>query len=200
MRVYVDFKSPAAYLALKPTMQFAQRLGLALQWQAFNSTQPTDNEAVAEDKSAAEDKGAVHRRVRAKARRQTHLRYADVQGVNMSFRAKTGSTDLALMVLDRLAVADRQQFVVAAFEAYWCTSLDLNAPQQVASLLQKCGFAPELVAQVRLSGNASMEALNSAVQQADGVVDVPAYIVRGEIFIGREHLPWIESIYPGSKA
>ena len=100
LRVYIDFKSPAAYLAFKPTLALAERKDLTLDWQPIRTRQqPVPAEA------ADEDRGTTHRRVRAQARRDTHLFYAQVQGVPMRF--PTGAfpeTDLALACLGATAV------------------------------------------------------------------------------------------------
>ncbi|MGK0221491.1 MAG: 2-hydroxychromene-2-carboxylate isomerase [Limisphaerales bacterium] len=183
MRIYIDFKSPQAYLALKPTLALATKLGLVIEWCGFNAPQ-----SVLIEQSANEDKGAVHRRVRAHARRAMHLHYAKIQAVPMRFPDRVTKTDAALNVLEALPRTERTAFVQRAFNAYWVESLDLNDLSVISSMLEEIG---------QDVANQEMLELwegNEVAQSVDGVVDVPAYVVQDQLFIGREHLPWIEEL------
>ena len=183
--LYTDFKSPAAYLALKPTLELISEFGLDTKWLPYNTKQ----EAIPAQKEA-ETKTETHIRVRAVARQNTHLRYADVQGIPMVFREIPGDTGLALTAL--LCVnEDPTTFIENAFRAYWTEGADLNDEMIVRELLKSSGYTPD---QFNLPG--AMEKLKDhqlATEEA-GVVDTPAYVINGQIFIGREHLPWIRSL------
>ncbi|MEQ8691096.1 MAG: DsbA family protein [Pseudomonadales bacterium] len=187
MRVYIDFKSPAAYLAIAPTLRLAAEHHLVLEWRAFNATV-----AALPEKVPDETKGQTHRRVRAAAQQRMHLLYAGIQGLPMHFRAQPGSTALALWVLEQLPASRRTPYVEACFTAYWLHQQDLNDPQVVAALLQACGEDAQL-AHTALPDSALIE-LNEQAQLTDGVVDVPAYVAGTELFIGREHLPWLAEL------
>ncbi len=183
--LYTDFKSPAAYLALKPTLALIAEHEVAIRWLPYSTKQ----EAVPAEKTA-ETKTETHFRIRAKLRRDTHLRYAGVQGVPMNFRDTPGETDVALATLLALE-GDALPFVETAFRAYWVEGADLNDTRTVRRFLEECNFT--------VSGEAveaSLEKLPAHQLAAEkrGIVDAPAYVVRDQIFIGREHLPWIRSI------
>ena len=182
MDIFIDFKSPAAYLCLTPTLALADRLGEAITWQPLQTRQSA---VPLEQKD--EDRGTTHRRVRALARQNMHLHYADVLGVPMQFRAEPGSTDLALVALETLE-GDRTAFVQAAFTAYWTTDADLSAPDTINRILAETNCSADLS-----QAEAAMDAMFDRAQ-AVGAIDAPAYSVRGELFIGREHLPWIETL------
>lgn len=183
MRIYIDFKSPQAYLALKPTLLLAQKLDIEIEWRGFNAPQ-----TVLIEQSANEDKGAVHRRVRAQARRAMHLHYAKIQAVPLRFPDKATKTDAALNLLEALPVSQRTVFVQKAFHAYWVDALDLNDESVISSILDEVALK---VASHTLS---KVWQGNDLAQNVDGVVDVPAYIVQDQLFIGREHLPWVEEL------
>ena len=185
LRVYIDFKSPAAYLAFKPTLALAERKDLTLDWQPIRTRQqPVPAEA------ADEDRGTTHRRVRAQARWDTHLFYAQVQGVPMRF--PTGAfpdTDLALACLG--ALSNATQFIATCFEAYWTLGADLNHPETVANILQRCSDVHLDPANLNVE-----EILHGKSEQAiaDQVIEAPGYVIAEQVFIGREHLPWIEEL------
>ncbi len=188
MRVYVDFKSPAAYLALVPTLDLAARYNQDVRWLPFKTHQQGVTAAPSAD--GAEDKGTRHRRVRALARQNTHLLYAGLRGLKMNFPAQPGETDLALAALSALGSHPRvAEYVQLAFEKYWVDSADLNNPSVVGALLA----AIDVTYDDNFKHQTTMhEAANLA--EADGVVGTPAYVIQDQLFIGREHLPWIERL------
>ena len=186
LSVYIDFKSAASYLALKPSLALRERHQLEIAWKPYQ-TQARDLPDQLENESV----GQRHRRVRALSQRATWLKYAALQGVPLHFPERPGVTDLALGVLARLKTEDEQlRYIQAAFEAYWVAHADLNDPT----------FVTKLITQVKLAGalneDSARAALTASQAHAEdlGVVDAPAYILADHLFIGREHLPWIEEL------
>ncbi|MEH6910063.1 MAG: DsbA family protein [Oceanicoccus sp.] len=185
LTVYIDFKSPASYLAINPVLALVERHGIALAWKPFRSAERevptiTDNASVAQ----------MHRRVRAASRRAIHQKYAAHQGINLQFPESAGNTDLALGAL-ALISGDPLSFINAAFSAYWTEHADLNDPAVLIPLISESTtedfvFDEKNVIAVLESSQAETEEL--------GIVDAPAFIIQDQLFIGREHLPWIEEI------
>ena len=187
--IYIDFKSPAAYLALAPTRELLKRTGAHATWHPFNTRLSTIPE-----KKVNENKGEKHRRVRALARRDVHLLYAGVQNLPMVFQDQPFEAQLALAVLQDLNKhlnRDVDRYIDAAFKAYWQEQQDLNAPDVVTALLQDLQLdmpVPDIQTVTRIMDETSVTAQNQ------GVIETPAYVVAGQVFIGREHLPWIEEL------
>lgn len=184
LTVYIDFKSPAAYLALKPTLDFASRLSLPLDWRPFQTVE-RDVPKLGKEETVGES----HRRVRAASQRSLAIKYAGHQGIDLKFPPHPGVTDLALGVLAELE-GDPLSFIQAAFAAYWQDHADLNDPAIVRDIIAASGvvYTGDL--------NTAHESLELALQQAEeaGIVGAPAYVIDEQIFVGREHLPWIEEI------
>ena len=177
--VYIDFRSPAAYLAVQPTLQLQAEVNCRVSWRPFLTRQRA---ALVEQ--PGESKSETHFRVRDKYRRRTWRLYAEVQDIEMNFPAQPGECDLAMRALLGLE-GEQIDFVTAAFDAYWVDGKDLNDPEVVAQLLT--ATESQVVEQERLD-----VALLAA--QEVGVVDVPCYIIDEQRFIGREHLPWIKHL------
>lgn len=182
--IYIDFKSPAAYLALAPTLALIDRLNVSVRWYPYRTTQ----QAVP-PKLESETVGQRHRRVRAQARQATHLKYAALRGLDMQFPKTPGNCDLALSILLDVT-ADPRTFITAAFKAYWVDGVDLNDPAMMAALSVATSMP-----KIDNLADASTR-LDAAQNEAEarGIVEAPAYVIGEHLFIGREHLPWIEDL------
>ncbi len=185
LTVYVDFKSPAAYLALRPTLALAEKHGIDLVWRPFKTA-----EREVPKMSGKESVGESHRRVRAESRRAIHEKYAAVQGLKLNFPEKPIETACALGALAMLETG-QTDFVTAAFKAYWVDHADLNDLEVVRVLLAECETNTNELTTDNLCE--AQEAAQTHAEEA-GIVDAPGYVIDGEIFVGREHLPWIEEI------
>lgn len=184
LTVYLDFKSPAAYLAMTPTLALVDRLGLATTWKPFRTVE-RDVPKLGKEETVGES----HRRVRAASQRALAIKYAEHQGIDLTFPEKLGASDLALGVLAAIE-GDPFAFISAAFEAYWQDHADLDDQKVVENLIQKSE------AQLTADLSQCRDFLDAAQDQAEaaGIVGAPAYVIAEQIFVGREHLPWIEEI------
>jgi len=185
MDIYIDFKSPAAYLALKPTLALLADFAITAQWRPYR----TQQKPVPAEKPE-ESRGETHIRVREIARRNMHLKYAGIQGTAMRFPDEPGQTDLALCALMHVQ-HDPVPFIDAAFTAYWVEHADLANPQVLGKLLSDTGYDTASFDPQSLLVGLEKEQLEA---EQLGVVDTPAYVLAGTVFIGREHLPWIREL------
>lgn len=169
---------------MKPTLALAERHALEIDWQPFRTVE-RDIPKLGKEETVGES----HRRVRAAALRDQAIKYARHQGITLQYPPVLGSTDLALGVLANWH-GDPLPFIAAAFKAYWQDHANLDDPAVVERLLdrleQPMTFAPETLS----------VALDQALEHADeiGIVGAPGYVIDDQIFVGREHLPWIEDI------
>lgn len=189
MRLYIDFQSPASCLAMAPTLALVQRCGVRIEYLPFKTSQQPvprrrDDETV----------GESHRRTRAASRRDIHLKYAAIQGTPMVFPQTFAQTDLALAAL--LYVRDEPlAFIQAAFNAYWQHHRDLNDAAVVRQLLREHGYDEAAFDREHWLGE-----LDRCLAEATeaNVIDAPCYLIEEQLFIGREHLPWIEALLCGN--
>lgn len=183
--VYIDFKSPQAYLALKPTLQLAEGRDLDIDWLPYRTKQ-----AVILPRHADETRGESHVRVRQQQRHQTCLKYAEIQGIPMRFPDMPGNTDCALAAL-LWARAAPMPFIEAAYAAYWSEGSNLDDPAVVSGLLAAAGYSAD-----SFEPAPSIEVLEENQLSAEelGVFDTPMYLVDEQLFLGREQLPWIKTL------
>lgn len=183
LTVTIDFKSPASCLALEPTLALARETGVQIDWLPFG-VRPF---SVPEEQSE-ETVGQRHRRVRAIAQRNTWLHYAAVQGQQMRFAETPAGSDAALAAMAGID-GDPVPFIRAAFSAYWTEQADLDDEAVVAALLSSVEMAvpdPQKARAKLLSIQAQTEEM--------GIFESPSYVIADQLFVGREHLPWIRSL------
>lgn len=185
LKIYIDFKSPASYLAFKPTLNMLERYQITAQWIPFQTKQEPLVEV-----GSNESRGDSHRRVRAQSRHDTHLLYAKLQNTPMKFPPQPGETDQALAALLQIKKTP-EKFIRSAFGAYWVDNANLNDIDVVSTLLTEVN-----VDSSSWDRNTSIDQLKENQNSAEeaSIVEAPAFVIDSQIFIGREHLPWIEAI------
>ena len=189
--IYIDFKSPQARLAVGPTLAVAEETGAAIDWRPFH-LKPRRSRQEANPAS----RGAQHRRTRADYRRWELGFYAARQGIEWvhpeaepdSFAANAG---LAWMRHQDADASQCDAYVSHVFTEVWAGRMDPGDPIAVEAAIGSAGggsqgFGPFLEQQ------ASAELSQAADEaRALGAGDVPAYVIDGELYIGRAHLPVI---------
>ena len=185
LRIYIDFKSGPAYLAMKPTLALLEQKGIAADWLPFDSRLPQAKPA-----REGESRGETHLRVRQEQRRLTCLKYAAIQGIPMHYAGHPSGTRCALAAMLH-ARPNPLRFIEAAFIAYWRDNRDLDDAAVVTGLLRQADYAAD-----SFDPEAYMAELDANQQEAEerGVFDTPMYQVGQEMFLGREQLPWIAAL------
>jgi 2-hydroxychromene-2-carboxylate isomerase len=192
IRVAIDFKSPTSYLAIAPSRALETRLGLAFDWL------PVSVPALARPKSqaASEDRGVRHRRIRAAYVANDLRRYAAARGLELGdvYREPdTTAASLGLLWLRRQAPTRASEYVGRVFDRVWRANADADV-----------GFIEETLAEeadgfrAYAAGDGPRELESVRAELADtGVWNTPAYLVAGDLFIGRQHLPMVEWLAGG---
>ena len=188
---YIDFKSPQARLALGPTLAAAEETGAAIDWRPFH-LKPRPERREADPAS----RGARHRRVRADYRRWELGFYARGQGIEWvypeaeldSFAANAG---LAWMRRQGEGSSQCGHYVSRVFTDVWAGRMDPSDPDAVAAAIEAAGGDGPGFGHF-LDQQAESELASTADEvRALGAGDVPAYVLGGELYIGRAHLPVI---------
>ena len=182
LTLYIDFKSLPSYLALKPTLALANRYGASVDWRPF-LTQARDVPEESRDAVLSQR----HHKVRLASLDATDRKYAALQGIELSDSPNACSADLALAAL-ALVEGDKAPLIHAAFKAYWQFHADLDDYEIVSGLLSGAGFS----AGFSVSSANTALALAQRSAEAAGVVDAPCFVVASQLFLGRQHLPWVE--------
>lgn len=192
IRIAIDFKSPEAYLAIAPTRELETRRGLALDWLPLSTAVLTR----AAPPAASEDRAARHRRFRAEYVADDLRRYAAARGLELGdlYReSDTTAAALGLLWLRRQAPELASAYVARVFDRVWRenAAADLDFVEQ-SLVAARSGFRAYAAA----AGAEEIESLRLELAQA-GAWSTPAYLVAGDVFIGRQHLPMVEWLAGG---
>jgi len=194
LSVLLDLRSPHAHLALHPAAALGSELGIEINWLPLRvpplhpPSQPGPDD----------DRGIRHRRYRAQAIAREIDTYARVQGLEIRepYRAPDPSAfELGWLWLRERRPEDLVRYLGAAFRGYWALELDPSSESQIAAIV---GDADEFGDWCRSAGPAAAEALAGELR-GRGIFAVPGYLVGGEFFHGRQHLPMIRWILEGRR-
>ncbi len=194
--VYIDVKSPYAFVAIKPTLALEAKLGIQFDWRALTldipsylgSAKKSGGKVVQSNRSASQW-GAV------KYAYRDARRYAEGQGDELHGTTKIWDSRLINIAFQWVAARSRDQlgaFLLHVYPQFWRRDLDVEDMQVVCNQLQTVGVdASGFQDYVAGDGGAQHDTLQAQLH-GHGIYGVPTYVVNGEISFGREHLPYVE--------
>jgi 2-hydroxychromene-2-carboxylate isomerase len=202
--VYIDYKSPYAYLAIAPTYAMAEELGIEIDWRPFtldiasylgSAKLNNEGKVVDEQRSAGQW-------MRVKYAYRDVRRYGSLRGIIVRGTVKIWDTSLAgIAMLWAKAQGPTiiRTYTGITYERFWKRELDVEDFAVIAGVLQE---ANAKIAGFKEYASGEGRALHDTIQHAAfdaGIFGVPTYILDGEKFFGREHLPRIRWMLTGRK-
>ena len=193
--VYVDVKSPYAFVAIEPTLALERELSMQFDWRPLTLDIPSYLGSAKKSQGKVVENNRSPRQWQAvKYAYRDARRYAQRQGHVLKGTEKIWDSSLAnigilwVMQHDRARLAD---YFEAVYPPFWRRELDIEDPQVISRCLTQAevvsaGFSEFLHG----SGRELHDALQAQLHPA-GIYGVPTYVVEGEILFGREHLPYV---------
>jgi 2-hydroxychromene-2-carboxylate isomerase len=194
--VYTDYKSPYAFIAKDLIYEVAEETGAVLDWLPYTLDIPSYRGAAEVD-----DQGRVIFEDRTPHQwRQVRYAYMDCRreankrGLILRGTQKIWDSSIAaigLLWAKRQDDAILRGYTDRTFERFWRRELNIEDPAVVEAVLAEAGadvggFADFLAGPGRGEHDAVREAA-----EAFGIFGVPSFVVDGELFWGKEHLPAI---------
>ena len=179
--VYIDFKSPYAYLAIQPIRAMAIEYDLAIDWRPYNLP-------ISEFLGEVDSRNAHQwRRVKYSymdVRRLANQRGMTILGPRKLFDSTTAS--IGLLFAKQAGVAD--SYIDQTFERFFKRDLDIEDAGAVAGVLDACGADTNAFADYRAGDGAVV--FNALVEDAHqhGVFGVPSFLFEDELFWGNERM------------
>jgi 2-hydroxychromene-2-carboxylate isomerase len=149
---------------------------------------------------ADDDRGTQHRRLRAQYHEREHRRYAARHGLQLGDLYRNPDSTVAhigLLWSNSQSRAVARRYVDAVFTRYWAEQLDLADAAAIGGVLRDVGAnVTGWDDYVATNGRAALDGVQQRLNAA-GVFDVPGYLVEGDVYFGRQHLPMIRWILSG---
>lgn len=180
IKAYIDFKSLECFLAIEPIISFAEEFGVGIDWQPFSS-RPRALPTQIDDETVTQ----THHRVRAESEHRLRHLYASVRGYKIPSESATEDSTEALVRLNQIT-GDRTAFVKQAFEACWLKNQNLD---DTHLLDQICVSASTVYDPTK----DDLEETQAIAEEA-GLFDAPTFVIDGQLFMGRAHIPWMREL------
>jgi 2-hydroxychromene-2-carboxylate isomerase len=196
--VYTDYKSPYAYLANAAIFALAEETSVALVWKPYVLDIPKYLGSARVDAAGnvlEEDRNA-HQWRRVRYSYMDCRRQAAKQGLMIRGTQRIWDSTLAavgMLWAQRSGDPVFRRYHGAVFERFWRRDLDIESVPAIANVLREAGADVSGFAEWVDAGRAEVATI---VEEAEamGVFGVPSFVVDGELFWGREHLPDIRAM------
>jgi 2-hydroxychromene-2-carboxylate isomerase len=193
--LYTDYKSPYAYLAKDPAWALAAECGATLRVLPYVLDIPAylGSARVAADGTVLEESRNAHQWRRVRYSYMDCRRAARRQGLTILGPRKIWDSRLAaagMLAAQEAGDAVFRRYHDMVFERFWRRALDIEDAAAIAALLAEAG-APDAGFPAQAAALGEQVAEIGRAAEALGVFGVPSFVVDGELFWGREHLPEI---------
>jgi 2-hydroxychromene-2-carboxylate isomerase len=200
--IYIDYKSPYAYLAKDPTYALEDELGIEVDWRPFTLDIPSylgsarlDEHGKLVESQRTERQWRVVRYSYQDVRRYGSRRGLIVRGTTKIWNSSLAA--LGMLWAKRQGREALRRYSGLVYERFWKRELDIEDAAVVASVLQEAGAQTAgFLAYTADEGRVQYDDMQRAAFDA-GIFGVPTYVVGGELFFGREHLPRIRWMLNG---
>jgi len=196
--IYTDYKSPYAYLAKDPTYELERDFPVRVEWLPYVLDVPAylGSARVASDGTVLEENRNAHqwRRVRYSymdCRRQARKRGLVIRGPQKIWDSSLAAA--GMLQAKRTSDAAFRHYNDTVFERFWKRELDIEDVAVIAEVLHEAGADAAAFVAAAPALREEVAAI-SRTAEANGVFGVPSFVVNGELFWGREHLPDIRAM------
>ena len=203
--VYIDYKSPYAYLAKDLAYGLERDFAVRLDWLPYDldiagflgsARVDTSGRVIEEERTAHQ-----WRRVRYSymdCRRQARKRGLVIRGTQKIWDSRVALC--GMLFAKRQGETVLRGYQDRVFERFWKRELDIEDPAVIAGVLAEAGGeATGFAAYVGGEGPPELARICREAE-AIGVFGVPTFILDGELFWGREHLPDIREMLAAAPA
>ncbi len=194
LTVYIDFKSPYAYIAKDATYALEDQFGIIIDWQpltlnigSYLGTAKTNKTGKVVESNRSSNQWLAVKYAYKDARRYASLRNLTLLGTQKIWDSSLAN--IGLLWAKQQGHDPLKRYIDITFEQFWKRELDIEDIAVVISVLEDAGASPSgFEAWVTSEGRRLHDDLQ--VQILDqGYYGVPTYVIDGEVYFGREHLP-----------
>ncbi len=202
LAVYIDLKSPYAFVAIEPTRAMARSVGVPIDWRPFTLDIPSylgsarldKRGRVATANRTAQQWSGVRYAYRD-ARRYAALTDKTLRGTEKIWDSSLAG--IAMLWAKRQGSDALDRFLDRAYPPFWRRELDIESLDVLQSTLEEAGVDCTGFAEFAAGEGRSQHDLLNQRAFDGGVFGVPTYLVGEEMWFGREHLPRVAWLLAG---
>ena len=194
LEVYIDLKSPYAFIAKDATYQLEQDFGIEIDWYpltlnigSFLGTAKKDDSGKVTESSRSSKQWLAVKYAYKDARR-----YAVLRGLTLKGTQKIWDSSLfaiGLMWAKRQGRDELKRYLDDSYERFWKRALDIEDPNVIVAQLRASGCAVQgFESYLAGEGREYHDRLQDEILDR-GYYGVPTYVIDGEAYFGRQHLP-----------
>ena len=196
--VYSDYKSPYAYLAKAEVLALAADFPVTVVWRPYILDIPQYLGSARVDASGQvlEENRNPHQWRRVRYSYMDCRRQARKQGLTIRGTQKIWDSSLAaagMLFAQSQSEAIFRRYHDAVFERFWRRELDIESVEAIAEVLRGAGADATGFPDWAETGRVEVTRI-SREAEAIGVFGVTSFVLDGEVFWGREHIPDIRAI------
>ena len=195
-RVYIDFKSPYAYIAIKAIYAIEDDLDIQFDWLPFtlDIASFAGSAKVGDDGDVIVNNRSEKQWIRVKYAYQDVRRYARLLGLEFKAPHKVWDSSLAaigLLWAKQQGQAAMRGYIDATYTRFWQRDLDIEDIQRIIEMLDQAGVDTSGFADYAQSdGREQHDAIQQQARDMK-IFGVPSFVIKGEWYWGREHIPYI---------
>ena len=181
LTVYIDVKSPYAYLAIAPTRALAAEFGIDPVWKPYTLEIP--------DFLGAVETRSEHQWRRVRYSYMDARRLANQVGLTVRGPQKIFDSSIAHIGMLRAQDHDRfEAYIDRVFKRFWKRELEIEDPAVIAGVLEEAGVPAADFAEWAEDEGRQRHDVHQREAEELGVFGVPSYLYREELFWGGDRL------------
>lgn len=202
--VYVDVKSPYAFVAIRPTLALEAELGMQFDWRPLTLDIPSYLGSAEKKKGKVVASSGRSPKV-WNAIRYSYgdaRRYAQRQGLILKGTEKIWDSSIANIGILWVVERDRNKlarYFEAIYPSFWKRELDIEDVDVVKSCLTEAGISADGFDNFQSGEGRILHDNLQEQMHPHGIYGVPSYIIGGEVLFGREHIPYLRWHLNGQK-
>jgi len=199
--VYVDIKSPYAFLAIEPTLALEKELNLSFDWRPLTLDIPSylGSAEKSEGKVVKSERSDLHWKM-VKYAYMDARRYAQRQGHILKGTEKIWDSSLANIGILWVCKQRREnlsKYFSAVYPPFWRRELDIEDISVVENCLLQAGVKHNGFREFCESEGRIIHDSLQAQLHPSGIYGVPTFVLENTILFGREHLPLVRWMLTG---
>ncbi len=205
LRVYIDFKSPYAYIATRASYAIEDDLDVELDWLPFtlDIASFAGTATVSESGEVKVSNRSEKQWIRVKYAYMDVRRYAKFLGLDFKAPHKVWDSSLAaigLLWAKKQGQELMRQYINGVYGKFWQRELDIEDEKVIQFMLEKAQVETDgFLDYLRSEGRAEHDEIQSEAKDKK-IFGVPSFLINGEWYWGREHIAYVRYLLGDTNA